>query len=32
MIASLSRILLCQLFGEVAVRGLGVPMPGPVVR
>lgn len=31
MIASLSLILLCQLAGEVFVRGLGVPMPGPVV-
>ena len=31
MIASLSLILLCQLAGEVFVRGLGVPMPGPVI-
>ncbi|UGY19630.1 CidA/LrgA family protein [Bradyrhizobium septentrionale] len=31
MIASLSLILLCQLVGEVAVRALGVPVPGPVV-
>ena len=31
MIASLSLILLCQLAGEVTVRGLGLPMPGPVV-
>ena len=31
MIASLSLILLCQLIGEVFVRGLGLPMPGPVV-
>ena len=31
MIASLSLILLCQLAGEVSVRGLGLPMPGPVV-
>jgi holin-like protein len=31
MIASLSLILLCQLTGEVMVRGLGLPMPGPVV-
>jgi putative effector of murein hydrolase LrgA (UPF0299 family) len=31
MIGSLSLILLCQLVGEVFVRGLGVPMPGPVV-
>jgi len=31
MIASLSLILLCQLTGEVIVRGLALPMPGPVV-
>ena len=31
MIASLSLILLCQLTGEVAVRGLGLPLPGPVL-
>ncbi|MCC8942084.1 Holin-like protein CidA [Bradyrhizobium ivorense] len=31
MIASLSLILLCQLIGEVAVRALGVPVPGPVI-
>ena len=31
MIASLSLILLCQLAGEVIVRGLVLPMPGPVV-
>lgn len=31
MIASLSLILLCQLIGEVIVRGLALPMPGPVV-
>ena len=31
MIASLSLILLCQLTGEVAVRALGLPMPGPVL-
>ena len=31
MIASLSLILLCQLAGEVLVRGLGLPMPGPVL-
>ena len=31
MIASLSLILLCQLAGEVFVRGVGLPMPGPVV-
>ena len=31
MIASLSLILLCQLAGEVFVRGLKLPVPGPVV-
>lgn len=31
MIASLSLILLCQLAGEVFVRGLELPMPGPVI-
>jgi holin-like protein len=31
MIASLSLILLCQLAGEVMVRGLGLPVPGPVI-
>jgi holin-like protein len=31
MIASLSLILLCQLAGEAFVRGLRLPMPGPVV-
>src|ERR1700688_667762 len=31
MIASLSLILLCQLAGEVFVRGLGLSMPGPVL-
>jgi hypothetical protein len=31
MIASLGLILLCQLAGEVFVRGFGLPMPGPVV-
>src|SRR6201990_942046 len=31
MIASLSLSLLCQLVGEVFVRGLALPMPGPVV-
>jgi holin-like protein len=31
MIASLSLILLCQLAGEVFVRGLALPLPGPVV-
>jgi putative effector of murein hydrolase LrgA (UPF0299 family) len=31
MIASLSLILLCQLAGEAFVRGLRLPMPGPVI-
>lgn len=31
MIASLSLILLCQLAGEAFVRGVGLPMPGPVI-
>ena len=31
MIASLSLILLCQLGGEAFVRGLKLPMPGPVI-
>jgi putative effector of murein hydrolase LrgA (UPF0299 family) len=31
MIASLSLILLCQLAGEVMVRGLVLPVPGPVI-
>lgn len=31
MIASLSLILLCQLAGEIFVRAVALPMPGPVV-
>jgi putative effector of murein hydrolase LrgA (UPF0299 family) len=31
MIASLCLILLCQLAGEIFVRGLSLPMPGPVI-
>ncbi len=31
MIAGLCVILICQLAGEVIVRGLGVPVPGPVL-
>jgi putative effector of murein hydrolase LrgA (UPF0299 family) len=31
MIASLSVILICQLIGEVVVRSLRVPVPGPVL-
>ncbi len=31
MIANLSLILICQLIGEVFVRALHLPVPGPVV-
>jgi putative effector of murein hydrolase LrgA (UPF0299 family) len=31
MIPALAVILLCQLVGEVIARGLGLPIPGPVV-
>lgn len=31
MIAGLCVILICQLIGEAVVRGLGVPVPGPVL-
>ncbi|MGN6309292.1 MAG: CidA/LrgA family protein [Xanthobacteraceae bacterium] len=31
MIASLGLILLCQLLGEIVVRSLSAPIPGPVV-
>ncbi|PVE21452.1 CidA/LrgA family protein [Microvirga sp. KLBC 81] len=31
MIVSLTVILLCQLLGEVIARGLGWPVPGPVL-
>ena len=31
MIASLRVILVCQLIGEVLVRGLHLPLPGPVI-
>lgn len=31
MIASLTLILICQLIGEVFVRALRLPLPGPVV-
>jgi holin-like protein len=31
MIASLTLILICQLVGEVFVRALHLPVPGPVV-
>jgi holin-like protein len=31
MILSLTLLLLCQLIGEVIARGLGLPLPGPVI-
>jgi holin-like protein len=31
MIASLCLILMCQLAGEIVVRALGLPVPGPVL-
>lgn len=31
MIAGFAMLLVCQLIGEVTVRGLGLPVPGPVV-
>ena len=31
MIGSLAVILACQLLGEVVARGLGLPVPGPVL-
>jgi holin-like protein len=31
MIGGLIVILMCQLAGEAAARGLGVPIPGPVI-
>ncbi len=31
MILSLTVILICQLLGEVIARGLGWPLPGPVL-
>ena len=31
MLASLGLILLCQLIGETVSRGLGLPLPGPVL-
>lgn len=31
MIASVTLLLVCQLIGEVVVRGLGLPLPGPVL-
>lgn len=31
MLASLAALLLCQLAGEALVRGVSLPVPGPVV-
>lgn len=31
MLAALAALLVCQLLGEVVVRGLGLPVPGPVL-
>jgi len=31
MLLALTVILICQLVGEVVVRGTGLPMPGPVL-
>ncbi len=31
MIFGFAILLLCQLLGEVAVRGFGLPLPGPVL-
>lgn len=31
MIGGLTLLLLCQLLGEVAARGLALPVPGPVL-
>ncbi len=31
MLPTLGLLLGCQLFGEVTVRGLGLPIPGPVL-
>ena len=31
MLASLTLILLAQLIGEAAARGVGLPVPGPVI-
>ncbi|MGA2125197.1 MAG: CidA/LrgA family protein [Xanthobacteraceae bacterium] len=31
MIGALATLLLCQLAGEIAARGLGLPVPGPVI-
>jgi holin-like protein len=31
MLAALATLLVCQLAGEVIVRGLALPLPGPVI-
>ena len=31
MLAALAALLVCQLAGEVIVRGIGLPVPGPVL-
>ncbi len=31
MVVGFALLLVCQLIGEAAVRGLGLPVPGPVV-
>ncbi len=31
MIAALAILLCCQLAGEICARGLGLPVPGPVI-
>ena len=31
MVAGFAMLLVCQLLGEVTVRGLGLPIPGPVL-
>lgn len=31
MLLTLGLLLVCQLLGEVAARGLGLPVPGPVL-
>lgn len=31
MLPTLGLLLGCQLFGEIAARGLGLPIPGPVL-
>ncbi len=31
MIRAVAALLICQLIGELAARGLGLPVPGPVI-